>query len=114
MDARTPSPPVTHSLVKRAARRAKRQPAALHLSEQTPPRLGADPPPHQQAAAQAKRGQTAGEQPQDLRSRPYSCCTAGHTSPSISPSSRQHATVPRTCFTLLQPAQSGASREADT
>jgi hypothetical protein len=41
-----------------------------NLSEQTPPRLGAYPPPHEQAAAQAKRGQTAGKQAQGLRSRP--------------------------------------------
>jgi hypothetical protein len=52
--------------------------------------------------------------PGDLRRRPYSCCTAGHACRSISLSSRRHATVPRTCFTLLQPAQSGAGGEADT
>ena len=52
VDVRAPSAPVAHRLVMRAARRATPRCAGLHLSEQTAPRLGADPPPHQQAAAQ--------------------------------------------------------------
>ena len=52
VDARPPSAPVAHRLIMRAARRATPRCAGLHLSEQTAPRVGADPPPHQQAAAQ--------------------------------------------------------------